>query len=56
MKHPKECPHTNTVQAGNPGIIETFCADCGEKIKTVKFGGSQTGSVGMTYIGITKLL
>lgn len=37
-KHPKQCPHTNTIQAGNPGIIETFCADCNELIKTVYFG------------------
>lgn len=55
LKVTKQCPHTNTVQSGNPGIIETFCADCNELIKVVKFGSSQTGSVGMAYIGITKL-
>jgi hypothetical protein len=37
MKPIKICPHANTVQVGNPGIIETFCSDCNEKIKVEIF-------------------
>lgn len=36
-KSTKQCTHPNTVQVGNPGIIETYCSDCGEVVKTVKF-------------------
>jgi hypothetical protein len=35
-KPSKECQHNNTVQVGNPGIIETFCADCNELLSVVK--------------------
>lgn len=55
MKQQKQCPHLNTVQHGDDNEIKTFCTDCNECIKVVKSGGSQTGSVGMAYIGTTKL-
>lgn len=38
MKQSKQCPHVNIVQVGNPGLIETFCTDCNEKIKVMTFG------------------
>lgn len=51
----KQCPHLNTVQHGGDKEIRTYCTDCNECIKVVKFGGGQTGGVGMTFIGTTKL-
>lgn len=54
MKQPKQYPHLNTVQHGGDKEIRTYCTDCNECIKVVKFGGSQTGRVGMAYIGTKK--
>lgn len=48
MTKPKQCTHPNTVQVGNPGIIEIYCSDCGDVIKTVKaqqFTGVFTGRI-----------
>lgn len=33
MKREKQCQHLNTIQVGNPGIIEIFCVDCNEVVK-----------------------